>query len=84
MKPASLGIRLSQPGQLDENGVVVDLPYSDIEISGNRAGLLKLAEEIRRIAESERETHTHFYPDDDPPLIRTKEFSLTIDKNSLK
>lgn len=84
MKPAAFGIRISQPARLDENNQEVDLAYRDIEISGNREGLLRLADAIRRIADDERETDTHFFPDDDPPVIRTKEFSLTISKNSLK
>ena len=82
MKPPAFGIRLSQPAQVNDEGNLTDLPYQDLEISGNRAGLLHLAEQIRLVAEREDMRETHFFPDDEPRVLRSKEFSLTISLNS--
>jgi hypothetical protein len=85
MKPPALGIRLSQPHLLGDDGCENPLPFQDIEIAGNREGLLRLAELVRRVAESgDAGFHTHIYPDDSEKLLRSEEFSITIALNSTK
>jgi hypothetical protein len=85
MKPPALGICLSGPWSVVENGRETALPYRDIEIAGNRGGLLRLAELIRQVAGSNIDGyHTHIFPDDGERLLRTEEFSLTISLNSIK
>jgi hypothetical protein len=82
MKPPGIGIAIGRP-IIVVDGDEIPATFQDIEISGNRAGLTRLAELILWVAESEQEAETHIYPDDDPRLLRTDSFSLTISKNSL-
>ncbi len=84
MRPPSIGIAVTRPVRISDSSAEVPEPFQDVEISGNRLGLLQLAEMIRRIADAEEEDHTHVYPDDEPRLLRTSSFSLTISKNSIK
>ena len=85
MSSPGLGITISQPVQWDESGDETALPFRDVEIAGNRSGLLKLAELIRNVAESGRAGyHIHIDPDDTPSLLRSRDFSVTITLNSTK
>jgi hypothetical protein len=85
MKPPGIGIAVTQTHRLTDDGTLVPEFFKDVLISGNQAGLLKLADLIHKVALSEQEGyHTHLYPTDETPLVRTEDFSLTIEKNSLK
>ena len=85
MQPAGIGITVTQPQRLTADDTLAPEPFQDICISGNRRGLLELAEIIRTVALAKQdEYHTHLYPADEPALLRTTEFSLTVEKNGSK
>lgn len=85
MKPPGLGIAITRPDIVADDGTLTPQPYQDVILSGNRTGLLELAAIIQKVALSDQDGyHVHLYPDDDSPLVRTAECSLTITKNSLK
>ena len=82
MKPPGIGIDILPIDHSADGGSRV---VQEIEVSGNRSGLLQLAELIRVVAESDQPGyHTHLFPDDPTPLLRTPSYSLTITKNSDK
>lgn len=85
MKPPSISIRITRPEQFSFGGTVTPMSYQDIEIAGNKAGLLELAELICKVAESnDKGHHTHLWPDDEKSILFSKEFGLTITLNSVK
>ena len=86
MSSPGIGIEITQPLRVDQAGNEAKLPYQDIEIAGNRDSLLHLADQIRKVAESEQiGYHTHLFPDDPAPnVLRTSDYSLTITLNSTK
>lgn len=85
MKPPGIGIAVTQHQFLADDDTLVPMPFQDVCIAGNSAGLLELAELIRTVALSEQDGyHIHLYPTDENALIRTHKFSLTLEKNSAK
>jgi len=80
LKPR-IEINITQPVQVNDSGSKSPTAFQDIEIVGNREGLLLLAEIVQRVADSDQNGyHTHIYPDDDPRLLRSDAFSITISK----
>ncbi len=78
MKPA-IGIELMKVSQLAEDGTEFETDETNVEISGNREGLLRLAERIVQAANAGPEGyHVHLRANDEDPLMRTEGLWLTI------
>lgn len=85
MKPPGIGIRVSCPVLHEDGSKPTPMAFQDVEISGNRAGLLELAERIRNVAESAVDGyHLHLWPGDENPLLRSENFGITVTLNSVK
>jgi hypothetical protein len=85
MKPPGIGIRVSRPVFHEDGSEPTPMAFQDVEISGNRAGLLDLAERIRKVAESTVDGyHLHLWPGDESPLLRSKDYGITVSLNSVK
>lgn len=85
MRQPAIGIRISRPELHEADSAPTPMSFQDIEISGNRAGLLALAEMIRKVAEmNDKGAHTHLWPDDDTSMLRSTEYGVTIALNSVK
>jgi len=84
MKQPGIGIRISRLILDEVDGTPTPMSFQDIEISGNRAGLLELAERIRKVAEANGDVHAHLWPNDGDSLLRSTDYGLTISLNSVK
>jgi len=85
MKAPGIGIDIHEVTELDHDGNEFSTGTTNVEISGNRDGLLQLADAIRSIADSgDVGLHVHFMHDDEAPLLRTENMWLTVTLNSKK
>ena len=74
---AAIRVELSPVVEVDDEDRELATGVTDIEIAGNREGLLRLAALITKVAESGvRGFHTHITPDDD--LLRSPAVQLTV------
>ncbi len=85
MKRPGIGVEIGKVVAFADNGQEVATGETEVEISGNQSGLLKLAEVIKSVAQSGKDGyHIHLMSNDEAPLLRTEDMWLTISLNSRK